>query len=258
MTNKIGIVVIALMLGMVFPFAESAAGAEFSGSVTLGCEGYTSTGDLTFDIDSGDGTETVRVIAIDAAYSDPIITPSVTLLDTTITGEVGTSEPLGDAAWATAPTHNPLFLSLSVGADIWATFGICEGLPWATPLLGILGSSTGGPLPPGAVFTLVIASCWGTTAEVTFTQGGRVIGGVQFDVFTLPPGGPPGSFPLEHFVDVAIPSSAEPGELTARVVCGSEASPLSPPASLDLQVAAVTPSTPPAGPPPTASPRFTG
>ncbi len=71
---------------------------------------------------------------------------------------------------------------------IWSTWGICEGLPWAKPFLG---TATGTFVTPGTVLDLALASRWGTTAEVTLTQGGQVIGGVQSDVFTLPPAGPP-------------------------------------------------------------------
>jgi hypothetical protein len=258
MTRRIPVVATILVLLSVFLFTSGASAATFSGNVVLGCDGYTSSGNLDFTVDDGEGSESVGILAIDAAYSDPIATPSVTLLDTTQTGDVGTSAPLESGTWATPPTHNPLFLSLSDGngSVFWETFGVCDALPWAQPLVG----TPGGSVPhPGGSLNLVVASCWGTSAYAQLTQDGHVLSTVQTSVFALPPGG--AAIPLENELALPIPADVAAGStVSATVVCGTSANPLSPPG--DISVLVLGSSTPTssttqssAG---TTAPRFTG
>ena len=234
--------------------ARSADGAEVTGSVTIGCAGWSSTGDLVASVD---GPETLDILAWDGTLS-PIYADTVDLT-------AGATVPIGDHVWSSAPTANPIALSIyarSSGGQPWPAsgssfvaswYGSCGSLDWVAPKL----QAPGPPLTaPVSSFDIVGNGCAGTDAWLQIVVGGEVAS-------TIAPIAVPSADNVGHLgfgntwkVSVPVPDGLVlPATITVVAGCGTPSEPLSPTGLLVVQLPGS--STGPVAPP-TAEPSFTG
>jgi hypothetical protein len=134
------LVLFFIMLGIMQP--QPIFAGTISGGISLSCAGINGSGaSVTFNRNNtGQNTELYRVAATDGNGRSIFF----------VTGafSVGTTTPVGSSGWTSAPTANPLTLSIvSLGGNglgeetIYSVTGSCAGLPTGT---GGTGGTSGG------------------------------------------------------------------------------------------------------------------
>lgn len=252
---------LAVIMTAALVFAAGTSGparsAEVTGVVTIDCDGWSSTGEI---VGGADGSEILDIISWDGT--------NAVIFEDTVTLTAGESVPIGDHTWASAPAANPIALNIygrSSGGAPWpatgsyfvaSQYGSCESLDWVAPRLQIPGT---GPTAPVSSFDIVGDGCAGTFAWLQLVAGGEPKTTVA--PIAVPSPERLGVLGMGNAWSVPVPVPDDlvlPASVTVVAGCGSPAEPLSPTASLVVDLPGPRSEVADTVGPPTAQPTFTG